>query len=186
MGGAMTDLLVLSSALLAVGVVSALFPVINAEVAALSTVPLAGHGWPLAIAALTLGQTAGKLIIYGLASGGHQSFLSHRGSGGLVDRLLARVQRSSYLVPAFAFRVVALVKSAVAAIMRFAASNNRRAFAVISVSAVVSVPPLVALAALAGVMRLPIVLFAGACFMGRLLRFGSMAFATGWAAGMLF
>ena len=138
------------------GLASALVPVVNAEAYAVVAGQRGGHT-VVAVLALALGQTAGKLLLFESA---------RRGTGRLA-RTLARRNRSG---------------SAAARAGRWAApirrwlSRRRTGLSTVLVSAALGVPPLavvtLAAGAAGGLERWE---FAAACCLGRVARFAVLA-----------
>ncbi|WP_405425813.1 VTT domain-containing protein [Micromonospora sp. NBC_00617] len=133
------------------GLASALVPVVNAE----AYVVVAGHrGGPVVVAvlALALGQTAGKLLLFESA---------RRGTGRLARRL-GRHSGSG--------RTAARAARWTGPIRRWL-SRRRTAVPTVLVSAAVGVPPLAVVSVAAGTVGLRRWEFAVACLVGRVIRF---------------
>jgi membrane protein YqaA with SNARE-associated domain len=146
-------LAVLASA--AVGLGSALLPLLNAEVYALGT---AGTHPALGLAvvvALACGQTAGKLALFEAA---------RRGSGRLRRHRTARPGRWS------------------ARITR-ALGSRRTGAPLVLVSAVLGLPPLAAVSLAAGASAQPRWEFGLLCLLGRTARFAVLVLPAAWALG---
>jgi len=144
--------LVEAAVALGYGLASAFVPVVNAEAYA----AVAGHrGGPalVAVLALALGQTAGKLLLFESA---------RRGSGRLT-RMLAKRVRSGGAAARWAGRV------------RCWLSRRRTGLPTVLVSAVAGVPPLAVVSLAAGTAGLRRWEFAAACLLGRAVRFSLLA-----------
>ena len=145
------------SALLAccVGVVSALLPVVNAEAVMVGSSALQE---PLVVAvvvaAMSLGQTGGKLLIF---TGSRRGAMRWR-----TRRAQARSRTPNW------------VRRANAKLLNWL-SHPVGGPAAVAVSATVGLPPLAVLSASAGVSSLRSLSFCLACFMGRLVRFTTLA-----------
>ncbi|MEU7777823.1 hypothetical protein ACIP95_13480 [Micromonospora parva] len=133
------------------GLASALVPVVNAEAYAVVAGHRGGHAL-LAVLALALGQTVGKLLLFESA---------RRGSGRLA-RTLARRDESG--------RAAARTARWTAPIRRWL-SRRRTALPTVLVSATVGVPPLAVVSLAAGTAGLRRWEFAVVCLSGRMLRF---------------
>ncbi|MFF5052860.1 VTT domain-containing protein [Micromonospora sp. NPDC000663] len=136
------------------GLASALVPVINAEAYAV----VAGHRGDhalVAVLALSLGQTAGKLILFESA---------RRGSGRLA-RKLGKQSRPG--------RTAARAARWTGPIRRWL-SHRRTALPTVLVSAAVGVPPLALVSFAAGTAGLRHWEFAVACLLGRVIRFAAL------------
>jgi membrane protein YqaA with SNARE-associated domain len=132
-------------------VVSALFPVVNAEayLSALATVGDGSRLWGVAIAA-ALGQTCGKLVFFQI---GRSSL-----GWGWVRR---KIDSPTW-------------QSRMARWQRRTQTNRWSVTALIAVSAVLGLPPLAVVSVLAGQLRASVTLFAIAVFTGRTLRFAAV------------
>ncbi|MET7396456.1 VTT domain-containing protein [Dactylosporangium sp. NPDC005572] len=137
------------------GVASALVPVVNAEAYAVLAGQRAGTA-VVAVVALALGQTAGKLLLFEAA---------RRGTGRLARRL-ARRHRSS--------RARARAARWAEPIRRWLA-GRRTGLPTVFVSAAAGVPPLAVVSVAAGTAGLRQWEFAVVCFAGRLIRFAVLA-----------
>ncbi|RZT77255.1 hypothetical protein EV382_0403 [Micromonospora violae] len=137
------------------GLASALVPVVNSEAYAV----VAGHRGGqaiIAVVALALGQTAGKLLLFESA---------RRGSGQLAQKI---AQRSG------AGRAAARAARWTEPIRRWL-SRRRTALPTVLVSAAVGVPPLAVVSVAAGTTGLRRGEFAVACLLGRATRFALLA-----------
>jgi membrane protein YqaA with SNARE-associated domain len=138
-----------------VGVVSALFPVVNAEAVLVGSSALQA---PLVVAAvvvaMSLGQTGGKLLIFA-------------GSRRGVTRWRARRTGSPVRTPTW-------VRRANAKLLHWL-SHPVGGPAAVALSATVGLPPLAVVSASAGVSSLRSLAFCLACFTGRLVRFATLA-----------
>jgi len=155
-------LVTLAGASLAVGVASALIPLINAELYVLSvavTAPLAGIA--VGVVGLALGQAIGKLAW----------FYAGRGGSAWLAALVRR-RRAKPVGPSSRWA-------------RWLRLLGRRptAAALVGVSAVSGVPPLALVSLAAGASPLRPAEFAGLCLVGRCIRFGAVALPAFWAAG---
>lgn len=148
---------------LAYGAMSALVPVVNAEVYAVAA---AGHatgglGTVAVVLALALGQTAGKLVIFEAARVGQSRFARRRAakaaSSDRTGRWTGRITR--------------------------ALGARRTGLPLVLGSAAVGLPPLAAVSVAAGMSRLRRWEFALACLTGRIVRFGALALPAGWLLG---
>jgi membrane protein YqaA with SNARE-associated domain len=132
-------------------VVSALFPVVNAEayLGALATMGDGSHLWGVAVAA-GLGQTCGKLVFFHVG----RSSLSWGWVRRKIDspRWQARVARWQ----------------------RRTHDNPWAVTGLIGVSALLGLPPLAIVSVLAGQLRAPVAIFAVSVFVGRTLRFAAV------------
>ncbi|MCG5460504.1 VTT domain-containing protein [Micromonospora sp. NPDC053740] len=133
------------------GVASALVPVVNAEAYAVVAGQRAGHAL-VAVVALALGQTAGKLLLFESA---------RRGSGRLA-RTVAKRGKSG--------RAAARAARWTEPIRRWL-SRRRTALPTVLASAAVGVPPLAVVSLAAGTAGLRRWEFAVACLSGRVIRF---------------
>ncbi|MEU8116741.1 VTT domain-containing protein [Micromonospora sp. NPDC048947] len=133
------------------GVASALVPVVNAEAYAVVAGQRAGHAL-VAVVALALGQTAGKLLLFESA---------RRGSGRLA-RTVAKREKSG--------RAAARAARWTEPIRRWL-SRRRTALPTVLASAAVGVPPLAVVSLAAGTAGLRRWEFAVACLSGRVIRF---------------
>ncbi|SCF17109.1 SNARE associated Golgi protein [Micromonospora coriariae] len=144
-----------AAAALGYGFASALVPVVNAEAYAV----VAGHsgGYAvIAVIALAVGQTAGKLLLFEAA---------RRGTGRLARRL-ARRSRSG--------RVAARTARWAEPVRRWL-SHRRTGLPTVLLSALVGVPPLALVSIAAGTAGLRHWEFAIACLLGRVVRFAIVA-----------
>ena len=145
------------------GTLSAVVPVANAEayVAANQLVHAAG---PLAVViGVALGQTLGKvLLFYGVRRGKNAPFVRHRRAA----------LRAHPVGPARA-----RFRAAVRALLDLV-GQKRWGLPITFVAAVVGLPPLYAVALLAGATRMRLVYFGGVVLVGRLLRFVLVAYGV--------
>jgi membrane protein YqaA with SNARE-associated domain len=144
---------------LAYGALSALVPVVNAEVyavaaAARDTGPVTTLVVVLALAA---GQTAGKVVIFEAARLGGSRFARRRAARAATDR---RGRWSA--------RIVGALRS------------RRTGLPLVLCSAAVGLPPLAAVSAAAGVSGQRRWEFAVTCLVGRSIRFAALALPAGW------
>ncbi|MEU8254317.1 hypothetical protein AB0C06_08655 [Micromonospora inaquosa] len=133
------------------GLASALVPVVNAEAYAVIAGHRGGHAL-VAVLALALGQTVGKLLLFESA---------RRGSGRLA-RTVARRRRSG--------RAGGRATRWTEPIRRWL-SRRRTALPTVLVSAAVGVPPLAVVSLAAGTAGIRRGEFAVACLSGRVIRF---------------
>ncbi|MEU1590664.1 VTT domain-containing protein [Micromonospora sp. NPDC005710] len=133
------------------GVASALVPVVNAEAYAVVAGQRAGHAL-IAVVALALGQTAGKLLLFESA---------RRGSGRLARAVAKRGTSGRAAV-----RAARWTES-----IRRWLSRRRTALPTVLVSAAVGVPPLAVVSLAAGTAGVRRWEFVGACLTGRVIRF---------------
>jgi membrane protein YqaA with SNARE-associated domain len=136
------------------GLASALLPFVNAEALAAGASRVHKDLLPVVVVALAAGQTLGKLTLFELAG---------RGSARLARRPHGRT------APVGPFSRLA---SRQAAALRSASSR----LPVVAVSALTGLPPLAAVAVAAGTTSTNRSGFAAACFTGRALRFGLIAY----------
>ncbi|MET8349104.1 MULTISPECIES: VTT domain-containing protein [unclassified Micromonospora] len=137
------------------GLASALVPVVNAEAYAVVAGQRGGHAL-VAVLALGLGQTAGKLLLFEAA---------RHGTGRLAQKLAHR-SRSG--------RAAARAARWAGRIRRWL-SRRRTAVPTVLVSATVGVPPLAVVSLAAGTAGLRRWEFAVACLLGRVIRFALLA-----------
>ena len=138
-----------------VGFVSALLPVVNAEVfqagaSLLQPTPVIAA----CVVTVTVGQTAGKVVIFTASRRGITRWRS------------SRAERPS--------RTPARLKKINATLLKWL-SHPIGGPAAIAVSATVGLPPLAIVSATAGASTIRCSAFAGACLVGRLLRFAALA-----------
>jgi membrane protein YqaA with SNARE-associated domain len=136
------------------GLASALFPLVNAEAVAAGASRVHRDLLPVVVVALAAGQTLGKLTLFELAG---------RGSARLARRPHRRPNR---------VRPMSRFASRQATALRSASSR----LPVVAVSALTGFPPLAAVALAAGTTSTKRSGFAAACFTGRTLRFGLIAY----------
>ncbi|MGH3354030.1 MAG: hypothetical protein ACRDPS_25435 [Nocardioides sp.] len=143
------------------GVASALVPIFNAEAYA-GVAGAAGSRLSalVAVVALALGQTVGKVIIYEAAGRGGKWWGRRFARGAEKDRTGSRGRRW------WDRAVVEL-------------GRPRTAVPLLAAAGVVGVPPLAMLALAAGVAGTNRVLFVVVCILGRTVRFGLFAFGVG-------
>ncbi|MBM0202843.1 VTT domain-containing protein [Micromonospora sp. NPDC051227] len=143
----------LAEALVALGygVASALVPIVNAEAYAVVAGQRGGHAL-VAVVALALGQTAGKLLLFESA---------RRGSGRLAQKVAKRAKSG---------RATTRAARWVEPIRRWL-SRRRTALPTVLASAAVGVPPLAVVSLAAGTAGLRRWEFAVACLSGRVIRF---------------
>lgn len=152
--------------LLAYGVLSALVPVFNAEAVAAVVGGTSRH-WVVGIAALTLGTTVGKVII----------LMAARRGAEWLERWKARQHRRSAARAAakgprgpWSRRLERWGSTLLQHLDRPLVSGL-----VVLASAAVGIPPLAVVAVLAGMRRTPVAVFAMAVFVGRMIRFVTVA-----------
>ncbi|MEU5935118.1 VTT domain-containing protein [Micromonospora sp. NPDC047187] len=133
------------------GVASALVPIVNAEAYAVVAGQRGGHAL-VAVVALALGQTAGKLLLFESA---------RRGSGRLAQKVAKRGKSG---------RAAARAARWTEPIRRWL-SRRRTALPTVLASAAVGVPPLAVVSLAAGTAGLRRWEFAVACLSGRVIRF---------------
>lgn len=139
---------------LVAGLASALLPFINAETLAAGASRVNRDELPVVVVALAAGQTIGKLVLFDLAGRG-------------ASRLAGRAHRS----PVHLRSVSRIASRQVAG---FQVISSR--LPVVAVSAFTGLPPLAAVAVAAGTTDTNRSGFAAACFVGRVLRFGLIAY----------
>jgi membrane protein YqaA with SNARE-associated domain len=144
---------------LGVGLLSALLPVVNAEVfllaATASVSPLVGVG---AVVGLAVGQVAGKLCLFGASRRSRRAVAHRRRRRRRPDRE-PRWPR----LRAWSDRGLELL------------DRRLPAAGVLLTSAAVGVPPLAVTTVAAGARRTPAALFVACTLTGRLARFGVLA-----------
>ncbi|MBP2415579.1 hypothetical protein ACFFOM_01630 [Microlunatus capsulatus] len=150
------------------GVLSAIIPLANAE-AYVFTTQLSRTVDPVEVAlGIAVGQTIGKvLLFYGVRRGKNLPGIRHKRAA----------LRSRPAGPARA-RVRAVLQALLALV-----GQKRWGLPITFVAAVVGVPPLYAVALLAGATRMRLVWFAAVVLAGRALRFGLVAYGVdgmGW------
>ncbi|RAO14364.1 hypothetical protein ONO23_01562 [Micromonospora noduli] len=133
------------------GVASALVPIVNAEAYAVVAGQRGGHAL-VAVVALALGQTAGKLLLFESA---------RRGSGRLAHKVAKRGKSG---------RAATRAARWTEPIRRWL-SRRRTALPTVLASAAVGVPPLAVVSLAAGTGGLRRWEFAVACLSGRVIRF---------------
>jgi membrane protein YqaA with SNARE-associated domain len=143
---------------IAVGVVSALLPLVNAEAYVLISVARTNLAMSMAVAlALALGQTVGKLLLFEAA---------RRGTG----RLHARFARHGEgRVERWRSRVCGLM------------TRRRTGLPTVLASAAVGLPPLALVSLVAGSSAQKRREFAAVCLLGRTARFAALALPTALA-----
>jgi membrane protein YqaA with SNARE-associated domain len=146
------------------GALSAVFPVASAEAYVVASQVSRAAG-PVAVAlGLALGQTIGKvLLFYGVRRGKETPAVRHR----------REALRSRPVGPARA-RVRAVLQLLLALV-----GQKRWGLPITFVAAVVGLPPLYAVALLAGATRMRVGYFAAVVLGGRLVRFVLMAYGVG-------
>jgi membrane protein YqaA with SNARE-associated domain len=157
--------LVEATAALGYGLASALVPVLNAEAYAVVAGQRGGHTM-VAVLALALGQTAGKLLLFESA---------RRGTGRLA-RTLTRPNRPNR--PNRSGSAAARAGRWAAPIRRWL-SRRRTALPTVLASAALGVPPLAVVSLAAGTASIYRWEFAIACCLGRTARFAVLALPTG-------
>jgi membrane protein YqaA with SNARE-associated domain len=142
-------------AAVAVGVVSALLPVVNAEAFHAGATLLQPRSAVVACTiALAVGQTIGKLIIF---------TASRRGATRWRSAHAGRRSRSPKWVRRASARLMSWL------------SHPRGGPAAVAISAGTGLPPLALVSAAAGASTIRCCAFSVACFAGRLLRFATLA-----------
>lgn len=136
------------------GLASALFPLVNAEALAAGASRANKDLLPIVVVALAAGQTIGKLTLFELAGRG-----------------AARLTRLSHERPARVRPILSLASRQATALQ---SASSR--LPVVAVSAFTGLPPLAAVAVAAGTTTTTRSGFAAACFTGRTLRFGLIAY----------
>lgn len=145
------------------GTISAVVPIANAEayVAASQVARAAGPVW--VAVGIGTGQTIGKSILfYGVRRGREFPLVRHR-------RAVARAQPVG--------PVHARLRSALAGLLTLV-GRKRWGLPITFVAAVVGLPPLYAVALLAGATKMRLGHFAGIVFVGRVLRFLLVAYGV--------
>lgn len=155
-----------------VGYVSAVFPLVNAEAAALAGGAISTA--PVAVAVsggLALGQACGKVTIFLGARGGHRMARRRR-----AERALAIAHEELEAPPET--RWGRLRRRLVAGL-----AHRGTAVGVVALAAVVGLPPLLLVAALAGTTKMRLLDFTLCCVLGRWIRFAAFAVPVALAAG---
>jgi membrane protein YqaA with SNARE-associated domain len=144
-----------------VGLLSALIPVVNAELYLLGIVatasPVAGVG---AVAGLAVGQVAGKVCLFVAARRGRAAGTRWRGRHSPADGEPAAWRRK---LTGWAGGGLSLL------------DRGLPAAGVLFASAAVGLPPLAVTTVAAGARRTPVSLFVACALSGRLVRFGALA-----------
>lgn len=165
---------------LAVGLVSAVIPVLNAELflAAVASIATATLSMTAAVA-LAAGQTAGKCVVFGAARRSHRWAIGRRQRS--TPRVVNVLRRHAFRVAdTRLWRGTERPRAWLCARTARALTLLDRpwpAAAVVLASASVGLPPLGATAVAAGVKGTKAVLFAGCTFVGRTARFAVIAWA---------
>lgn len=142
----------------AIGVVSALLPIVNAEAyALLAAARTHGAGAVLVIAALALGQTIGKLVLFQAA---------RQGSGRVHARLRRRGERRAARWHDHISRLM---------------TRRRTGLPTVLASAAVGLPPLAVVSLVAGASAQRPWEFGSVCLLGRSARFAALALPTVYA-----
>lgn len=153
-----------------VGTLSALIPIVNAEVYLLAAIAIAAsahEGWAI-VAALTVGQILGKIVIFYLARWGKS--IGERTWSSLRRPPKVRTRESRWSHSPVVQRVQAWSKRGLAMM-----DNPLGAAGILLVSASFGIPPLAITTAVAGAQRTPLWIFVVCTTAGRLIRFGAMA-----------
>lgn len=142
------------------GLVSAFVPIFNSEAFVLAAAATSVSAVWWGVVGITLGQTAGKVVIFVLARKGvHRRFVRERlprPEGTSLPQWRQRVQSWS------ARLLVQLDRRWVGGLVVF-------------VSSMTGLPPLAVVSVMAGLRRTPLAAFTVAVFVGRLVRFGALA-----------
>lgn len=142
-----------------VGAVSALVPLVNAEVYAIASAERAGPAEALlVVVALACGQTAGKLVLFEGA---------RRGSSRFTRRHALRSARARR----WADRATRVLRS------------RRTGHPLVLASAAIGLPPLAAVSLAAGAAGQSRWEFAVVCLVGRTARFAALVLSAAWALG---
>lgn len=168
----------LMALMLALGLLSGLVPLINAEALLIAAVLQTQWQWPAVVVAIALGQSGAKVLIFLGARDGRRLMGFRRGAGGTTSAWWpARLRRSPAARPpgptrwwsSHADRVAELVRRPVAGSL------------LILASAIGGIPPLAATSVVAGMARMRLTLFGATCLGGRLIRFTLIAIpVAGW------
>lgn len=152
------------------GLASGLVPVVNAEAILAATVAGRPPAWMLLVLGLTSGQSTAKVLIYLTARDGpaglqhlpqvRGGFRHHRSGTSSAGSRRAGTPRA--LRAGWAWSLQRLRTPVAGA-------------TVVATSALVGLPPLAVVSAMAGMARLRLALFVPACFVGRLARFTLIA-----------
>lgn len=147
-------------AALAYGIGSALIPVLNAEAyAAATALLLDGMDVVWMVVALSLGTVVGKVVLFQAARAGRDLSRRRPPREPRTGRLARGIQR-------------------VGAILIGWLDDPLRAVVTVLASAFIGIPPLLAVAVLAGASRMRVVVFAAAVLVGRAGRFVLIAGAA--------
>ena len=146
------------------GVVSAVFPLVNAETYVVASQVSAVAG-PVSIAiGVAVGQAVGKLILFLAVRRGRESRLIRRRHHPPADRPVGALRTRLKIWIAW---LLALV------------GNPRWGLPIVGIAAIIGVPPLYAVALLAGATRMRAVWFVLVVAAGRLTRFVLVALGIG-------
>ena len=148
--------------LLAAGLVSGLLPFVNAEAILTVAVLGADQSWLALAICIAVGQAVAKTIIF-------------VGSREGVDRIRGR-PRAERRVGHVRVRALSRVTAARVQQMLSTLERPLAGTALVGVSAVVGLPPLAATSVLAGAAHMRMALFCSTCLIGRLIRFGLVAY----------
>jgi membrane protein YqaA with SNARE-associated domain len=151
------------------GAASGLVPVINAEALLTAAAAASPALWLAASVSITVGQCAAKLLIYLAARSGPQRLNREGRANGVLRRVAGGFGRprpgssSPGLLHVHRGRLLSVLRAPLPGT------------GVVLLSAAVGLPPLAVVSAVAGVARLRVNLFVAACLVGRLVRFGAIA-----------
>ncbi len=156
------------AAMLALGLLSGLVPLVNAEALLIVAVLHAPGHWPAVVLAVALGQSAAKVLIYLGARDGRNlvpSRWSHRPQSATGSHRAHEDRRSGVA------RRWSLTAERVSELVRRPVAGS----ALILASAIGGIPPLAATSVVAGLSRMRLSLFGVSCLTGRVLRFALIA-----------
>jgi membrane protein YqaA with SNARE-associated domain len=146
------------------GVVSAVFPVVNAETYVVASQVSAVAG-PVSIAiGVALGQAIGKLLLFLTVRRGRESRLIRRRHGTPVNRPMGAMRTRLKIWIAWLLELV---------------GNPRWGLPIVAIAAVIGLPPLYAVSLLAGATRMSAAWFFLVVAAGRLTRFVLVALGIG-------
>ena len=146
------------------GVASAFLPFVNAEAAAIGAAVHASHEWFALVLVLALGQTLGKVLLFlGVRRGSRwTSRWTHRKTPA-VDKLDVETRRWRQAWQSLRDAMMANIERPVIGAL------------VVFVSAFVGIPPLLAVAIVAGASKASLPVFTTAVVVGRIGRFSLIA-----------
>lgn len=168
----------LMALMLALGLLSGLIPLINAEALLVAAVVQTQWQWPAVVIAISLGQSGAKLLIFLGARDGRRLVPARRGVGGATGAgWPSRWHRTPAARPPGPTRWWSPHADRVAELVRRPVAGSL----LILASAIGGIPPLAATSVVAGMARMRLALFGATCLTGRLIRFTLIAIpVAGW------